>query len=128
MIRAKHIKAALPMLMAAALCASTAVLPAQTQAAPPQDQQSPPPQTQQAPQTQQPEDQQQAKTFAGKIMKLQNGNYALITGQTPQGQPSGHFLDNQDEAKKYEGKQVTVTGTLEMASNTIHVTKIESAA
>ena len=125
MIRAKHIKAALPMLMAAALCASTAVLPAQTQAAPPQDQ---PPQTQQAPQTQQPEDQQQAKTYAGKIMKLQNGNYALITGQTPQGQPSGHFLDNQDEAKKYEGKQVTVIGTLEMASNTIHVTKIESAA
>jgi Protein of unknown function (DUF5818) len=78
--------------------------------------------------SQQPPDQQQSKTFQGKIMKLGNGKYALVTGQTPQGQMSGHFLDDQDTAKKYEGKQVTVTGTLEVASNTIHVTKIEEAA
>jgi len=120
------LKGAVPLLMAAALCACTTALPAQSQAAPPQEQQ--PPQTQQAPQTQQPDDQQQSKTYSGKIMKLQNGNYALITGQTPQGQAAGHFLDNQEEAKKYEGKEVKVTGTLEMASNTIHVTKIEAAA
>jgi len=111
--------------MAAALCTSTAVLPAQTQEAapPPQQQEAPAPQ-----QGQQQDAQPQVKTYAGKIMKLQNGNFALITGQSAQGQAAGHFLDNQDEAKKYEGKEVRVTGTLEMASNTIHVAKIEAAA
>jgi hypothetical protein len=140
MNKIKHLKGSVPLLMAAALCTSTAVLPAQSQATPaPQTQEAPPAQTQEAPpaqtqeapppqQGQQQEAQPQVKTYAGKIMKLQNGNYALITGQSAQGQAAGHFLDNQDEAKKYEGKQVTVTGTLEMASNTIHVTKIEAAA
>ena len=60
-------------------------------------------------------------------MKLQDGELALVTGQTTDGHIAGHRLDNQDEAKKYEGKQVKVTGTLEVASNTIHVTKIEAA-
>jgi hypothetical protein len=122
----KHLRRSVPLLMAAALCASTPVLPAQAQeTAPPpsQQQEAPPPQ-----QGQQQEAQPQVKTYTGKIMKLQNGNFALVTGQSTQGQAAGHFLDNQDEAKKYEGKEVRVTGTLEMASNTIHVTKIESAA
>jgi len=78
-------------------------------------------------QGQQEQTEPQGKTFAGKIMKLQDGNYVLVTGQTSDGHLSGHFLDNQDEAKKYEGKQVKVTGTLEAANNTIHVTKIEAA-
>lgn len=121
MMNINNLRGVGPLMMAAALCSFTPGLPAQSQATPQENQ---PPQTQQAPQS----EQQQSKTFAGKIMKLQNGNYALITGQTPQGQAAGHFLDNQEEAKKYEGKQVTVTGTLEMASNTIHVTKIEAAA
>jgi len=125
MMNRNNLRGAVPLMMAAALCAFSPGLKAQSQATPQENQ---PPQTQQAPQTQQPEEQQQSKVYAGKIMKLQNGNYALITGQTPQGQAAGHFLDNQEEAKKYEGKQVTVTGTLEMASNTIHVTKIEPAA
>jgi len=81
-----------------------------------------------SPNGQQQQDQQQNKTFEGKIVKLQDGKYALVTGQTAQGQMSGHFLDDQDNAKKYEGKQVKVTGTLEVASNTIHVSKIEEAA
>lgn len=85
-------------------------------------------QSQQAPQQQQPQETTpQSQTFAGTIMKLQDGKYALVTGKTPQGQMSGHFLDDQTDAKKYEGKKVTVTGTLDMASNTIHVTKIEAA-
>jgi hypothetical protein len=121
MIRSMHLRGSVPLLMAAALCTSTAVLPAQTQEA------APPPQQQEAPAPQQ-DAQSQVKTYAGTIMKLQNGNFALITGQSAQGQAAGHFLDNQDEAKKYEGKEVRVTGTLEMASNTIHVAKIEAAA
>jgi len=127
---------AVPLILSAALCAFAPALlaqagagaPAQDQPSQAQPQEQPPQQSapqQSAPPSQQ--DAQDAKTFAGKIMKLQNGNFALVTGQTPQGQPAGHFLDNQDEAKKWEGKQVTVTGTLELASNTIHVTKIEAA-
>jgi hypothetical protein len=102
--------------MSAALFAYTPGLSAQDQAQPPQRDQAPPQQSE-----------TQSKTFAGKIMKLQDGKYALVTGQTPEGQMSGHFLDNQEEAAKFEGKQVKVTGTLEVASNTIHVTRIEEA-
>jgi hypothetical protein len=117
MKRNHHIGWAVPLALTAALSTFTPALTAQSPGSSP---------TQEQPQQQ--SDQQQSKTFTGKIMKLQNGNFALVTGQSAQGQASGHFLDNQDEAKKYEGKQVTVTGTLEVASNTIHVTKIESAA
>jgi Protein of unknown function (DUF5818) len=71
--------------------------------------------------------QPQSKVFAGRVMKLQDGRYALVTGKTPDGKLAGHFLDDQNDAQKYEGKQVKVTGTLDMASNTIHVTNIQSA-
>jgi len=37
-------------------------------------------------------------------------------------------LDNQKLAKKYEGKNVVVTGTLDEANNILHVRKIELAA
>jgi hypothetical protein len=113
MKRTTHPGAAAALLLAASLCAFTPNLLAQDR--------------DNAPQQGQQQD-SQSKTYKGKIMKLQNGQFALITGQTPQGQASGHFLDKQDDAKKYEGKQVTVTGTLDVASNTIHVTKIEEAA
>lgn len=138
MNRTHHPAEALAVVLGAALFAFTPGLqaqqtspdappPSQQQAPPPEQQQAPPDQGQQAAPGQQSQDQQQSKTFAGKIMKLQNGQFALVTGQTPTGQMAGHFLDDQDNAKKYEGKQVKVTGTLEVASNTIHVTKIEAA-
>jgi len=129
MKRSNHLNRAIP-LIAAALFALTAGLQAhssnsgQDQAQPPQQHQAQPSQQDQA---QPQQNESQSKTFAGKIMKLQDGKYALVTGQTPEGQMSGHFLDDQDQAKKFEGKQVKVTGTLEVASNTIHVTKIEEA-
>jgi Protein of unknown function (DUF5818) len=110
MKRCNHPGGALVLILAAALCAFTPGLTAQNNAQPGQQQ-----------------DQQQNKTFSGKILKLQNGQFALITGQTPEGKLAGHFLDDQDNAKKYEGKQVTVTGTLDVASNTIHVTNIQAA-
>lgn len=110
-----------PIVLTAALCTFTPALPAQSR-----NSASPPAQEQPPSRQRQPE-QEQTKTFTGKIMKLQSGSFALVTGQTSSGQPSGHFLDNQEEARKFEGKQVTVTGTLELASNTIHVTKIEAA-
>ena len=106
--------AALAVTLAATICAFTPGLSAQSNAAPPQ-------------QGQQQQAQQENKTFTGKIQKLPSGQYALVTGQTAEGKLSGHFLDDQDNAKKYEGKQVKVTGTFDTATNTIHVTNIEAA-
>jgi hypothetical protein len=123
-----HPAKALALILATTVFAFTPGLPAQNgQEAPPPAQQQPPDQPQQQQPDQPQQDQQQSKTFQGKIVKLDNGKFALLTGQTPEGKMSGHFLDDQDGAKKYEGKQVTVTGTLEEASNMIHVTKIEEA-
>lgn len=96
--RTNHLKGAILLLMAAVLCAFSPGLVAQSSNIQ-QDQGK----------QQQPE---QSKIFEGKILKLQDGKYALVTGQTADGRLSGHFLDNEDEAKKYEGKQVKVTGTV----------------
>jgi hypothetical protein len=109
-----HPGEALALILAAALCTFTPGLAAQSRDSPPQ-------------QGQQQQDQQQNKTFKGKIQKLENGQFALVTGQTPEGQLAGHLLDDQDGAKKYEGKQVTVTGSFDTATNTIHVTNIQAA-
>lgn len=106
--------AAAALTLAASLCAFTPGLAAQSSN----------PSQQPAPQQ---NAQQESKTFTGTIQKLQNGQYALVTGQTAQGRVAGHFLDDQNAAKKYEGKQVKVTGTFDEASNTIHVTNIEAA-
>ena len=123
MKRNPYLRATPAVILAATLCAFTPSSIAQSgQEAPPAAQQP----DQQPPSQQQPE-QQQTKTFEGKILKMKDGKFALVTGQTPQGQMAGHFLDDQDTASKYEGKQVKVTGTLEEASNTIHVTSIEAA-
>jgi uncharacterized protein YdeI (BOF family) len=113
MKRSNHHREALALILAAALCVFTPGLTAQNGG--------------NAQQGQPQQNQQQDKTFTGKIVKLQNGQYALVTGQTPEGKVAGHFLDDQDDAKKYEDKQVTVTGTFDTASNTIHVTNIQAA-
>jgi starvation-inducible outer membrane lipoprotein len=118
--RSKHHGEALALILTASLCAFTPGLTAQTTSTPQQAQQ-------QQNQQQEPLNQQQAKTFTGKIVKLQTGQFALVTGQTPEGKIAGHFLDDQDDAKKYADKQVTVTGTFDTASNTIHVTNIQAA-
>lgn len=114
MNRNKHPVEALALILAAVLFAFTPGLAAQSGDNAQQGQQ-------------QQQNEQQSKTFTGKIVKLQNGQFALVTGQSPDGKLAGHFLDDQDNAKKYEGKQVTVTGTLDEASNTIHVSNIQAA-
>jgi hypothetical protein len=113
MKRSNHPGEAPALILAAALCAFTPGLAAQSQDKPPQGQQQ--------------QEQQESKSFKGKIQKLSNGQFALITGQTAEGKLAGHFLDDQDGAKKYDGKDVTVTGTFDTASNTIHVTNIHAA-
>jgi hypothetical protein len=114
MKRSNHPREALALALAAVLCAFTPGLAAQSS-----DNAQQQGQQQQAP--------QENKTFTGTIQKLPSGQYALVTGQTPEGKLAGHFLDDQENAKKYEGKQVKVTGTFDQASNTIHVTNIEAA-
>ena len=122
--RSNHSGKALALILASALCASTPGLAAQSSD---NAQQQAQPQTQPQPQAQPQQSQQTNQTFTGKIIKLTNGQFALLTGQSPEGKATGHFLDDQENAKKYEGKQVTVTGTFDEASNMIHVTNIQAA-
>lgn len=112
-MKRNHPREALALILGAALCAITPGLAAQ------QSGDTNP----QQPGQQQPG---QNKTFTGKIQKLPSGQYALVTGQTAEGKLSGHFLDDQEKAKQYEGKQVKVTGSFDEGSNTIHVTDIQA--
>jgi hypothetical protein len=67
--------------------------------------------------------QSEAKMFSGKITKS-GGKYTL---ENSSGKIK-YMLDDQKTAKQYEGKVVMVTGTLDEATNMIHVQKIEAAA
>lgn len=67
--------------------------------------------------------QSEAQMFSGKVVKS-SGKYTL---RNSSGKIS-YVLDDQKTAKKYEGKVVMVTGTLDEANNIIHVQKIEAAA
>jgi hypothetical protein len=83
-----------------------------------------PPAQQSQPQGQIPnKDQADVKTFTGKIIRSK-GKYVLEDSKMN----SSYYLDDVKSAKKYEGKAVLVTGTLDVASGTIHVQKIEAAA
>ena len=92
------------------------VLRAQSQTPPPgqQDQQKSPGQ----------QDQQKSQVFVGKIIKVSDGRYALLTDEKA---GKGVYLDDQDKAKQFEGKNVKVTGVLEAAKNLVHVTDIKPA-
>jgi hypothetical protein len=70
------------------------------------------------------EDQQKSQVFVGKIVKARDGRYALLTDEQT---GKGVFLDDQDKAKQFEGKNVKVTGVLEAAKNLVHVTDIQPA-
>ena len=79
-------------------------------------------QTQSQPSAQQEE--QKPQTFVGKVIKAKNGQYALLIDEQ---NGKGVYLDDQEKAKAFEGKNVKVTGTLEMAKNLFHVTDIQAA-
>jgi uncharacterized protein YdeI (BOF family) len=67
--------------------------------------------------------QQQSQTFEGKISK-ENGSLVLKDKATN----TSYKLDNEEQARQFEGKDVKVTGTLDPATNTVHVTNIEIAS
>jgi hypothetical protein len=79
-------------------------------------------QTQSQPSAQQEE--QKSRTFVGKVVKVKNGQYALLVDEQ---NGKGVYLDDQEKVKAFEGKNVKVTGTLDMAKNLVHVTDIQAA-
>ena len=78
----------------------------------------------QPPTAQQEPGQQKGRTFVGEVVKARNGQYALLTDKQ---KGTGFYLDDQDKAKQFEGKDVKVEGTLDVATNTIHVSNIVPA-
>jgi hypothetical protein len=63
---------------------------------------------------------QDAKSFTGQVAK-EKGKLVLRDPVTKM----SYQLDDQDKAASYVGKQVKVTGKLDMSSNTIQVESIE---
>jgi hypothetical protein len=70
------------------------------------------------------EDQQKTQVFVGKVLKVKDGRYALVTDEQA---GKGVYLDDQEKAKGFEGKNVKVTGVLEIAKNLVHVSDIQLA-
>jgi hypothetical protein len=68
--------------------------------------------------------QPEEKAFSGKIIKNRGGKYVLDDSSVD----GPYFLDDQPTARKYEGKAVVITGTLDTSINTIYVKKIEAVA
>src|ERR1700693_2740606 len=64
--------------------------------------------------------QPEAKTFTSTIQKSSE-NFVLSESATK----SRYMLDNQNKARPYEGKNVEVTGTFDVASNLIHIETVE---
>ena len=63
---------------------------------------------------------QEAKAFNGTIVQ-EKGKLVLKDASAN----ISYQLDNQEKAKQFEGKQVKVTGRLDLETNLIHVENIE---
>jgi len=74
----------------------------------------------------QPRDNGQAtqNSFAGRVTRGSKGKLHLVDPS----RSTSFLLDNQALAKKYEGKNVVVIGTLDETNNILHVQKIDLAA
>jgi hypothetical protein len=89
--------------------------PTAQQSQPPARQQPPDQSGQQAPDSQAQTPQTQSHMFSGTIVKA--GDKLVL--QDASG--TAYDIDRQDLAKKYEGKQVRINGTLDPDGKTIHV-------
>jgi hypothetical protein len=67
--------------------------------------------------------QQAARSFEGKIAK--SGDKLVLQEASTQ---TAYQLDDQDKAKQFQGKNVTVMATLDNSTNTLHVVDINPAA
>jgi len=68
-------------------------------------------------------DQPIIQTFLGTITKA--GNQFMLDDEVSK---SSYQLDDQDTARKFSGKKVKVTGTLDATNNIIRVQSIEATA
>jgi len=62
----------------------------------------------------------EVKTFTGTILK--SGESFVLSDSITK---SRYMLDDQNKASRFEGKHVKVTGTIDVASNLIHVETIQ---
>ncbi len=62
------------------------------------------------------------QVFSGEISQM-DGKYVLEDTASK----ATYQLDDQQKAKQYDGKKVKVTGSLDAATNTIHVSDIQPA-
>jgi hypothetical protein len=69
------------------------------------------------------ESQQKAKIFSGTIIK--NGDNFILNDSASK---LAYVLDDAEKASEFVGKKVKVTGTVDVASNTIHVQTIQEIA
>ena len=67
--------------------------------------------------------QSEAKTFTGTVMK--NGDNFVLSDASSK---TSYTLDDARKASQFEGKKVKVTGTVDMATNILHVEAIEETA
>jgi hypothetical protein len=75
------------------------------------------------PSTMQQQSKQKAKIFSGTIIKS-GDNFVLSDAANK----LSYLLDDPEKASQFEGKKVKVTGTVDVASNTIHVETIQEIA
>src|SRR5579872_3876825 len=68
---------------------------------------------------QQPVDTQSARAFEGKITEA--GDKLVLQESSTQ---QAYQLDDQDKAKRFEGKKVKITATMDPNTNTLHVVDI----
>ena len=65
----------------------------------------------------------QMQSFTGTVVKTSDG--WMLQDETGK---TSYKLDNEKMAKKYEGKSVKVTGTLDSSTNTIHISDVMKAS
>lgn len=66
---------------------------------------------------------QKTKTLSGTVVK--SGDHFILSDRASK---LSYTLDDTEKASHYEGKKVKVTGTVDVASNTIHVVSIVEIA
>jgi uncharacterized protein YdeI (BOF family) len=66
---------------------------------------------------------QSTKIFSGTIVKT--GDQFVLSDAANK---LSYLLDDAEKASQFEGKKVKVTGTVDVASNTIHVESIQEIA
>ena len=69
------------------------------------------------------ESKEKAKIFSGTIIK--NGDNFILSDSASK---LAYVLDDAEKASEFVGKKVKVTGTVDVASNTIHVQTIQEIA